>query len=120
VLHMMADRHQFDPPAQVEGPFALDNAVSVAAARHKKITGEVAGRADVLIVPTIEAGNMLAKSLVYFAGAKLAGILVGAAAPVVLTSRADSAESKYLSVAAAVLVGQVERHLKLKVGKVRF
>ncbi|MHC4712605.1 MAG: bifunctional enoyl-CoA hydratase/phosphate acetyltransferase [Planctomycetota bacterium] len=120
VLHMMADRHQFDPPAEVEGPFALDNAVSVEAARHKKITGDVAGRADVLIVPSIEAGNMLAKSLVYFAGAKLAGILVGAAAPVVLTSRADSAESKYLSVAAAVLVGQVERHLKLKVGKVRF
>jgi len=120
VLHMMADRRQFDPAAEVEGPFALDNAVSLEAARHKKITGEVAGMADVLIVPTIEAGNMLAKSLVYFARARLAGILVGAAAPVVLTSRADSADSKYLSLAAAVLMGQVQRHLKLKVGKVRF
>ena len=120
VLHIMAYRHQFDPAAEVEGPFALDNAVSVEAARHKKVTGNVAGVADVLVVPSIEAGNMLAKSLVYFARARLAGILVGAAAPVVLTSRADSADSKYLSLAAAVLMGQVERHLKLKVGKVRF
>ncbi len=120
VLHMMAHRHQFDPEAQIEGPFALDNAISAEAARHKKVTGEVAGAADVLVMPNIEAGNMLAKSLVYFAGARLAGILVGASAPVVLTSRADSAEAKYLSLVTAVLMSQVERHLKLKVGKVRF
>lgn len=119
-LHMMAHRRQFDPPADIEGPFALDNAINELAARHKKVTGEVAGCADILIVPSIEAGNMLAKSLVYFAGARLAGILVGASAPVVLTSRSDSAEAKYLSVASAILVGQAERHLKLKVGKVRF
>ncbi len=119
-LHMMAHRRQFDPPAAIEGPFALDNAINVEAARHKNITGDVAGLADILIVPSIEAGNVLAKSLVYFARAKLAGILVGAAAPVVLTSRSDSADAKYLSIASAVLVGQAERHLKLKVGKVRF
>lgn len=120
ILHKMADRRQFAPPAVVEGPFALDNAINETAANHKKIYGDVAGKADILIVPNIEAGNMLAKSLVYFGGAKLAGILLGAASPVVLTSRADSAESKYLSIASAILVGQVERHIKLKVGKVHF
>jgi phosphate butyryltransferase len=120
ILEKMAERRQFDPPVTVEGPFALDNAVDEAAARHKKISGAVAGKADILICPSIEAGNALAKSLVYFAGAKLAGILVGAAAPVVLTSRSDSADSKYFSIAAAVLVSQNERHLKLKVGRVRF
>ncbi len=120
ILHKMSERGQFVPPVAIEGPLALDNAVNEAAARHKRITGEVAGRADIIICPNIETGNALAKALVYFAGARLAGILVGAAAPVVLTSRSDSADSKYFSIAAAVLVSQVERHLKLKVGKVRF
>jgi phosphate butyryltransferase len=120
VLETMSMRHQFDPPATVDGPFALDNAINEEAARHKKLTGPVAGHADILITHDIETGNALAKSLVYFAGARMAGILVGAAAPVVLTSRSDSADSKYLSIASAVLMGQAERHLKLKVGKVRF
>jgi phosphate butyryltransferase len=119
-LAKMSDRRQFDPPATVDGPFALDNAINEDAARHKKIGGPVAGHADILITHDIEAGNALAKSLVYFAGARMAGILVGASAPVVLTSRSDSADSKYLSIASAVLMGQAERHLKLKIGKVRF
>jgi len=120
VLEKMAERGQFDPAVILEGPYALDNAISERAARHKGITGEAAGRADVLIVPSIEAGNILVKSLVYFSGARVAGILVGTSAPVVLTSRADSAEAKYLSIAAAVLTQHCERRLRLKVGKVRF
>jgi phosphate butyryltransferase len=89
--------------ALVDGPFALDNAVSVRAAEHKGIESPVAGRADVLLVPDIEAGNMLYKSMVYFANSKIGAVVLGAAAPVVLTSRADSPESKLYSIALAVL-----------------
>jgi len=119
-LAKMADRRQYVPACTVDGPFALDNAVSARAARHKKIGGPVAGQADILLVPNIEAGNMLAKSLVYFGGHRLVGLLIGAKAPVVLTSRADTAESKLLSIAAAVLNVNVKRALKLKVGKVHY
>jgi phosphate butyryltransferase len=119
-LHTMYERRQFSPKCIVDGPFALDNAVSEAAARHKRIEGPVAGRADVLVVPDIEAGNMLAKSFVYFTGARLVGLLAGAKAPVVLTSRADSCESKMLSLAAAVLMVNMKRLLQLKVGKVHY
>lgn len=86
----------------VDGPFALDNAISVEAAKHKGIDSEVAGNADVLLVPDIEAGNMMAKAIVYFARNKTAGLVLGAKAPVVLTSRTDSAEAKLLSIASAV------------------
>lgn len=88
------------------GPFALDNAVSVEASKHKGITHPVAGYADILMVPTIEAGNMLYKSMVYFARAKNAGIIVGAKAPVVLTSRADSDEAKLNSIAIGTLMAK--------------
>lgn len=90
----------------VGGPFALDNAVSVEAAKHKGIDHPVAGLADILMVPVIEVGNVLYKSMVYFAGAKLAGIVVGAKAPVVLTSRADSDEAKLNSIAIGVLMAK--------------
>ena len=83
----------------VGGPFALDNAVSMAAAQHKGIIHPVAGQADILLMPDIEAGNILYKSMVYFAKAKNAGLIVGAKAPVILTSRADSDESKLYSIA---------------------
>jgi phosphate butyryltransferase len=86
------------------GPFALDNAVSVEASKHKGITHPVAGYADILMVPTIESGNMLYKSMVFFARAKNAGIIVGAKAPVVLTSRADSDEAKLNSIAIGALM----------------
>ncbi len=119
-LGTMADRGQYVPGCVVDGPFALDNAVSVAAAKHKKIESPVAGRADILVVPSIEAGNILAKSLVYFGGHRLVGLLVGARAPVVLTSRADTAEAKLISMAGAVLMVNVGRQLKLKVGKVHY
>jgi len=86
----------------VDGPLALDNAVSQIAAEHKGIVSDVAGKADILLVPTIEAGNVLYKSLVYFADAKVGAMIAGATAPIVLTSRADSAETKVYSLALAV------------------
>jgi phosphate butyryltransferase len=119
-LNEMNNRRQFSADCFIEGPFALDNAVDDRAARHKGITGEVPGRADILIVPCIEAGNMLAKSFVYFAKGRIAGVLVGASAPVVLTSRADIEESKFYSMAVAVLMSDIQRHLKLKIGTVHY
>jgi phosphate butyryltransferase len=119
-LHKMNDRKQFSAECFLEGPFALDNAVDENAALLKGISGEVPGKADILIVPCIEAGNMLAKSFVYFAKGKIAGVLVGASNPVVLTSRADSQESKFYSIAVAVLMSDRERQLKLKVGAVHY
>ena len=86
----------------IDGPLALDIAVSQIAAEHKGIQSDVAGKADILLVPTIEAGNVLYKSLVYFADAKVGAIIAGAKAPIVLTSRADSAETKVHSLALAV------------------
>ncbi len=88
----------------IGGPFALDNAVSAEAAKHKGINHPVAGNADILIVPDIEAGNILYKSLVYFARAKCAGLVVGANVPIVVTSRADNQEAKLNSIALAVLL----------------
>ncbi|ALC90005.1 phosphate butyryltransferase [Bacillus sp. FJAT-18017] len=86
----------------IEGPLALDNAISPLAAEHKGIIGDVAGRADILLMPSIEAGNILYKSLVYFANAKVGGVLCGATSPIVLTSRSDSSESKLYSLALAL------------------
>jgi phosphate butyryltransferase len=88
---------------------ALDNAVSEEAARHKGIVSPVAGRADILVVPDIEAGNMLGKALVYFGGARVAGLVMGAARPVVVTSRADSAEAKLLSIALGAIMAKDKR-----------
>lgn len=87
----------------VDGPLALDNAVDMIAAKQKGINSEVAGQADLLLVPYIEVGNVLYKSIMYFAGASVAAIVVGASAPVVLTSRADTAEAKLYSLAFALL-----------------
>ncbi|CAM4045791.1 phosphate butyryltransferase [Bacillus manliponensis] len=86
----------------IDGPLALDIAVSQIAAEHKGIVSDVAGKSDILLVPTIEAGNVLYKSLVYFANANVGAIIAGAKAPIVLTSRADSAETKVYSLALAV------------------
>jgi len=89
---------------ELGGPFALDNAISIEAAKHKGIDDPIAGNADILMVPYIEAGNVLYKSIVYFAKARNAGIVVGAKAPIVLTSRADSHEAKLNSIALGVLM----------------
>ncbi|MFP7297720.1 phosphate butyryltransferase [Neobacillus niacini] len=100
-LSMMNKRGQISG-CIVDGPLALDNAVSAIASEHKGIQSEVAGRADILLVPTIEVGNVLYKSLIYFAKAKVGAVIAGAKAPIVLTSRADSAESKLYSLALAI------------------
>jgi phosphate butyryltransferase len=108
MIAKMSERGQIKG-CRIDGPLALDNAVSLAAAHHKGIGGAVAGQADLLVVPNIEAGNVLYKSLVYFANTPLAGIVVGAAAPVVLTSRADSPATKLNSIAMAVVVSGAVR-----------
>ena len=102
-LCKMADRRQITG-AVLEGPLALDNAISPEAAKIKKIESPVAGRANVLVVPDLEAGNMLAKSLTFLAGADAAGIVLGARVPIILTSRADSLIARLASCAVAVLV----------------
>jgi len=119
-LAKMSERGQYVPACTVEGPLAMDNAVSLIAARHKKITGPVAGEADILLVPNIEAGNILVKSLVYLGVHRTIGLLIGAKAPVVLTSRADTRESKMLSIAGACLMVNITRALRLKIGKVHY
>jgi phosphate acetyltransferase len=99
-LCKMADRGQITG-AEIDGPLALDNAISPEAARIKKITSPVAGRASVLVVPDLEAGNMLAKSLSFLAGADAAGIVLGAKVPIILTSRADEETARLASCAIA-------------------
>ena len=102
-LSKMADRGQITG-GLVDGPLAFDNAVSLAAARTKGIESEVAGDADILVVPDLESGNMLAKQLEYLGGAQAAGLVMGAKVPIVLTSRADSAHSRIASCAIAMLL----------------
>jgi phosphate butyryltransferase len=87
----------------VDGPLALDNALSEMAAKIKKVTGDVAGKADILVVPDIHSGNLLGKSAVYLAGGNIAGVIAGAAAPVVIVSRADNSQAKLASLALGVL-----------------
>ncbi len=94
---------------QIGGPFALDNAVSEAAAKHKGIADPVAGKADILVAPNLEAGNILNKSMEYFAHARKAGVIVGARVPVVLTSRASSAQFKMYSIALGALIARAQK-----------
>jgi phosphotransacetylase len=103
LLCKMADRGQITG-ALLDGPLAFDNAISRAAAEIKKIVSPVAGDADILVVPDLEAGNMLAKQLSYLAGADSAGIVLGAKVPIILTSRADSVASRLASIALARLL----------------
>ena len=87
----------------VDGPLAFDNAVSLESARHKEIKSEVAGDTDLLLMPDIEVGNVLYKSLVFFANAKVASMIVGASVPIVLTSRSDSDQAKFDSILLAAV-----------------
>jgi phosphate acetyltransferase len=111
-LCKMADRGQITGGI-LDGPLAFDNAISEQAAQTKKIRSPVAGRADILLVPDLEAGNMLAKQLSYLAGAEAAGIVLGARVPIVLTSRADSVRSRLASTAVMALLAQARRTGKL-------
>ncbi len=99
------------PGCLVDGPLALDNAVSIEAAKHKGVDSPVAGRADILLVPDIEAGNMLNKAMEYFAGADKAGVMMGAKVPIILTSRAASPQSKLYSIALGVLIASKTKEL---------
>ncbi len=107
-LCKMADRGQITGGI-LDGPLAYDNAIDLEAARIKGIESEVAGRAQILIVPDLEAGNMLAKNLTFMAKADTAGIVLGARVPIILTSRADSVRSRMASCAAAVLYADARR-----------
>ena len=107
-LCKMADRKQITGGI-LDGPLALDNAINLEAAGIKKIDSPVAGRANVLIVPDLEAGNMLAKSLSFLAHADAAGIVLGARVPIILTSRADSLLTRLASCAVAAMVAQARR-----------
>ncbi len=102
-LSKMAERGQIKN-CLVDGPLALDNAIIPEAAEHKGITGDVAGRADILLVPDIEAGNILYKAWILYAGFPSASLVYGARVPLVMTSRADSPETKYNSIALGKLV----------------
>ena len=113
-LCKMADRGQITG-AILDGPLALDNAINLQAAEIKHIRSAVAGRANVLIVPDLEAGNMLAKSLTFLAGADAAGIVLGARVPIILTSRADSVTTRLASCAIASLVAQARRAAPAKI-----
>jgi len=108
MLCKMADRGQITGGI-LDGPLAFDNAVSEEAAKTKKIVSPVAGRADILLLPDLEAGNMVAKQLQYLAGADGAGIVLGARVPIVLTSRADSVRTRLASTAVMALVAQAKR-----------
>jgi phosphate acetyltransferase len=107
-LCKMADRGQITGGI-LDGPLALDNAINLQAAQIKKIDSPVAGLADILIAPDLEAGNMLAKSLSFLADADSAGIVLGARVPIILTSRADSVMSRLASCAVSVLVSKARR-----------
>jgi phosphate butyryltransferase len=106
ILSKMSERGQIKG-CIIDGPLALDNALSVEAAEHKGITGEVAGKADILLMPNIEAGNIMYKTLSYTTRSKSGAILVGTSAPVVLTSRNDSHETKMNAIALAALVAEL-------------
>jgi phosphate acetyltransferase len=107
-LCKMADRGQITN-AIIDGPLAFDNAISPEAAKIKGIQSPVAGKAQILVVPDLEAGNMLAKNLIFLSKADSAGLVLGARVPVVLTSRADSVRSRMASCAAAVLYAAARR-----------
>jgi phosphate acetyltransferase len=112
-LCKMADRGQITG-AILDGPLALDNAINLESVAIKKIDSPVAGRANVLVVPDLEAGNMLAKSLTFLAGADAAGIVLGARVPIILTSRADSVMTRLASCAVAALVAFARREAGTK------
>jgi phosphate acetyltransferase len=115
-LCKMADRGQISG-AVLDGPLALDNAINAEAAAIKRIVSPVAGRANVLVVPDLEAGNMLAKSLSFLAGADAAGIVLGAKVPIILTSRADSLLARMASCAVASLLVGARRTQQAKAFK---
>jgi phosphate acetyltransferase len=107
-LCKMADRGQING-GELDGPLAFDNAISIEAAQIKGIRSPVAGRAEILVVPDLEAGNMLAKNLTFLSGADAAGIVLGARVPIILTSRADKVRTRMASAAVGMLLAYSQR-----------
>ena len=107
-LCKMADRGQITG-ALLDGPLAMDNAISLEAAKTKGIVSQVAGDADILVAPDLEAGNILAKQLTFLANADAAGLVLGARVPIILTSRADNVRTRMASCAVALLVAHARR-----------
>lgn len=118
-LAKMSDRGQFHGGI-VDGPLALDNAINPVAAKYKKITGPVAGNADILLMPDIVTGNAVSKAFAHITGGTTAGLIFGAKAPVILPSRSDSKESKLAGIACAVYVAGANAQKRVKIGKVHF
>jgi phosphotransacetylase len=116
-LCKMAERGQITGGV-LDGPLALDNAISREAAAVKNIASPVAGDADILLVPDLEAGNMLAKELTFLANADAAGIVLGARVPIILTSRADSVRTRMASCAVAALLARARRVAAAGIGKI--
>jgi phosphate butyryltransferase len=112
-LCKMADRGQITG-GLVDGPLAFDNAISPQAAAEKHIVSPVAGQADILVVPDLEAGNMLAKQLTFLGGADAAGVVLGARVPIILTSRADGERTRLASCAVAVLIARSRARVAAK------
>ena len=111
-LTIMSERGQIRGGI-VDGPLGFDNAIDLNSAKIKGITSPVAGMADILLVPNLEAGNMLAKQLLYFANADAAGIVLGARMPIILTSRSDSIRVRLASVAVAKLLVENGKQIKI-------
>lgn len=103
ILSKMGDRGQIKN-AVIDGPFALDNAISLEAAKHKGISGVVAGQADILMVPNLQVGNVFTKALTFYAHKDVAAAVIGAGAPIIMTSRTDTVKNKLLSIALASLI----------------
>ena len=106
IVKLMAEDNE--QKAFIHGPFAFDNAISTEAARDKGLSGPVAGKADILVVPNIETGNSLFKMMVYFMSAIAAGIVLGGKVPIMLTSRSDPPEARVASAALANIVGNAK------------
>lgn len=103
ILSKMGERGQIKN-ALIDGPFALDNAISIEAAKYKKIKSKVAGKADILVVPNLQVGNVLTKSLTYFAKKDVASAVMGATTPIIMNSRTDTVKNKLLSIALACYI----------------
>lgn len=111
ILAKMGDRKQFGKDVIIDGPLALDNAISAEAAHHKGIDSPVAGDPDILLMPNVEAGNIFYKTLVYLGDCKAetAGLVIGAGVPVIVPSRTDTAESKMNAIATSVLIANLTK-----------
>ncbi len=107
ILSKMGDRRQFGKDCIVEGPLALDNAISIESAHHKGLFNEVVGKADILIAPDIDTGNILGKILLYFGNVQAGGLIIGAQCPVVMLSRSDSKDTRMNSIKLALAAGKM-------------